>query len=202
MSFRDFRLPDVLKQFALTTSERPGLFEDRAPVMPSQYLLDMLHYNVPLASSMGTEKARSELLIAPMLVELKRSFRPDISLFSGVELSVDPAAGLAGICDFLISKSPEQLFLKAPLVAVAEAKNENLREGTGQCVAEMVAARIFNEREGAAAGTLYGVVTTGTIWKFLSLTGQTLSIDLSEYSIAQPEKILGILVSMVSAPCA
>jgi hypothetical protein len=98
----------------------------------------------------------------------------------------------------LISKSPEQLFLKAPLIAVAEAKNENLREGTGQCVAEMVAARIFNEREGTAVDTLYGVVTTGTNWKFLSLTGQTLAIDLNEYSIAQPEKILGILVAMVS----
>lgn len=198
MVFRDFRLPDVLKKFDLTTSERAGLFEDRPPVVPSQSLLEMLRYNVPLASSMGTEKARSELLIAPMLVEVKRAHRPDISLFSGVELSVDPEAGLTGVCDFLMSASPEQLFVKAPVVALAEAKNENLREGTGQCAAEMVAAKIFNEREGTAVTTIHGVVTTGTIWKFLSLTDKTLEIDLNEYSISQPEKILGILVSMVS----
>ncbi|MFO0763144.1 MAG: hypothetical protein U0359_42295 [Byssovorax sp.] len=198
MSFRDFRLPDVLKKFDLRTSERPGLFEDRPPASPSQALLDTLRYNVPLATAMGTEKARSELIIAPVLVELKRSFRPDIALFSGVELSVDPEAGLTGACDFLITSSPEQLFVKAPIVALAEAKNENLRDGMGQCAAEMVAAKIFNERDGTPVETLYGVVTTGTAWKFLSLTGKTLGIDLNEYSISQPDKILGILVSMVT----
>jgi len=198
MSFRDFRLPDVLKSFDLVTREAAGLFEDRPPVSPGAHLLEMLRYSAPLATSIGTEKARSELLVAPLLLELKRAFRPDIGFFSGVELVVDPERGLAGICDFLLTAGPEQLFVKSPVIAVVEAKNENLREGLGQCAAEMVAAMIFNEREGNAIETVYGVVTTGTAWKFASLTGKALSIDLNEYGIAQPEKILGILVSMVT----
>jgi hypothetical protein len=197
MSFRDFRLPDVIKRFGLVARETAGLFDDRPPVTPSEGLLQTLRYNAPLASAMGTEKARSEFLIAPLLMEVKRNFRPDVSLFSGVELSVDPDAGLTGTCDFLISGSPEQLFVTAPVVAVAEAKNEDMRLGMGQCVAEMLAARMFNEREGNAIETVHGVVTTGTLWKFCSLTGMTLAIDLNEYSISQPEKILGILLSMM-----
>lgn len=89
---------------------------------PSALLQETLRYNVPIASAMGTEKARSELIIAPVLLELKRVARPDISLFSGVELTVDPNVGLAGICDSLISASPEQFFVEAPLVSMVPPK--------------------------------------------------------------------------------
>lgn len=199
MSFRDFRLPDALKKFALSRREDAGLFDALPTVTPSPLLLEILQYNVPVAAAMGTEKARSELIIAPVLMELRRVAQPRISVFSGIDLSVDPEAGLTGVYDFLISGSPEQFFVEAPLVAVVEAKNESIKDGLGQCVAEMVAARIWNEREKNPTETVYGTVTTGTVWVFLSLTGSALSIDLKEYLISQPEKILGILVSMVSA---
>jgi hypothetical protein len=201
MSYSDFnaRLADALKKFDLTTREELGIFEDRPPIGLSRNLLEMLHDSVPVASAIGTEKARSELVIAPVLFELVRARRPTLSLFSGVELVVDPAAGLTGTCDFLISASPEQLFVKAPVVVVVEAKNESIRDGMGQCVAEMVASKIFNEREDNAIETVYGAVTTGQIWKFSSLTGKTLQIDMVEYLIDQPDKILGILASMVPA---
>ncbi len=199
MSYSDFsaHLADVLKKFELVNREENGLFEDRRPVGLSANLLEMLQDSVPLASAIGTEKARSELIIAPVLFDLVRTRRPRISLFSGVDLPVDAAAGLTGTCDFLISASPEQLFVKAPVVVVVEAKNESIRDGMGQCVAEMVASKIFNEREGNAIDTVYGAVTTGQIWKFSSLTGKTLQIDMVEYLIDQPDKILGILASMV-----
>jgi hypothetical protein len=199
MSFRDFRLPDVLKRFHLVTREAPGLFADRPRVAPSPLLSELLQFNVPLASSVGTEKVRSELIVAPMLVELKRSLRAAISFFSGVDLSVDPEAGLTGICDFLLSLGPEQFFVTAPVVALVEAKNENVREGMGQCAAEMVAAQLFNAREGNTIDTIYGAVTSGTVWRFMSLSGTTLSIDMAEYSINEPDQILGILASMVLA---
>ena len=196
MSYRDFSLPEVLERFKLVTREEGGIFADRAPVTPSALLLETLRFNVRLASTIGTEKARSEFIIAPILAELKRVIHPDIGLFSGVDLLVDAEAGLTGTCDFLISAGPEQLFVKAPLVAVVEAKNENMREGIGQCAAEIVAARIFNERAKNAIDAVYGAVTTGTSWKFMSLSGATLSIDLDEYSITDPGRILGIFASM------
>ena len=76
-----------------------------------------------------------------MLLELRRIFDRKISFFSGIEFNIDKERGLNGFCDFLISCSPEQLFVKAPVIAIVEAKNENIMSGIGQCIAEMVAAQ-------------------------------------------------------------
>jgi transketolase C-terminal domain/subunit len=65
---------------------------------------------------------------------------------------------------------------------IVEAKNENIKGGLGQCVAEMVAAQIFNEREANAIDTIYGAVTTGEIWKFLKLGGGCFHRFSREYS--------------------
>jgi len=62
----------------------------------------------------------------------------------------------------------------------------------------MVGARIFNERAGNAIKTVYGAVTTGTMWQFLSLSGSTLSVDLDEHGIDEIDRILGILAFMIS----
>lgn len=97
------------------------------------------------------------------------------------------------VCDFLVSKNPEQLFIRAPVITVVEAKNENLKSGFGQCIAEMVAAQLFNQQEETDVAEVYGVITIGTIWRFLRLSGQTVEIDLSEYYIKDVNKILGIL---------
>ncbi|MEL6166422.1 MAG: hypothetical protein AAFR37_22660, partial [Cyanobacteria bacterium J06628_3] len=102
-----------------------------------------------------------------------------------------------GFCDFLISLSPEQLVIEAPVVTLVEAKNDNIQSGLGQCMAEMIAAQIFNQRKGKQISTIYGVVTTGTNWKFLALKGQVIEVDLNEYFISNLGKILGILKSLI-----
>ncbi|BAZ87517.1 hypothetical protein [Dolichospermum compactum] len=61
----------------------------------------------------------------------------------------------------------------------------------------MIAARMFNEREGNNIQTIYGTVTTGTNWKFLNLINQVVEIDLTDYYINNIGKILGILSSIV-----
>ena len=63
------------------------------------------------------------------------------------------------------------------MIAVVAAKNEKIMAGMGQCIAEMVAMSIFNEREGRPLPRVYGAVTTGHGWKFLKLEGDTVSID-------------------------
>jgi activator of 2-hydroxyglutaryl-CoA dehydratase len=80
---------------------------------------------------------------------------------------------------------------------LVEAKKEDILAGLGQCVAEMVAAQIFNEREGNEISVIYGTVTSGTNWKFLKLEGQVIEIDLNEYYLSDVNKILGILASAV-----
>jgi hypothetical protein len=152
---------------------------------------------------MNTEKARSELIILPLLLELRRYFNRKISLFSGVEFSIDPSQGLTGFCDFLVSADPEQLLVRAPVAIGVEAKNGNVPSGLGQCAAELVAAQmfnrrmVFNRRMGNGIESVLGVVTTVTAWQFLRLTGQRLAIDLREYSIERAGQILGILASGV-----
>src|SRR5205085_3675262 len=120
-----------------------------------------------------------------------------ISLFSGVEFNVDVEQGLRGVCDFLLSLSPEQLAIEAPVVTIVEAKNENVKQGIVQCVAEMLAAQRFNEDRENGIHTVFGAVTTGSVWKFLRLSGAIASIDRNEYHISQVERIVGILVAML-----
>ena len=157
----------------------------------------LLHIYVPLALAIHTDKARSEFMIAPLLAEVLTHAPCPVSLFSGVDFTVAPEQGLSGVCDFLFSLSAEQLFITAPIVVIVEAQNENLQGALGQCAAEMVAAQLFNEREGHPIPTLFGVATTGSLWQFLKLRGRTLTIDRREYHIERVAKIVGILMWMI-----
>lgn len=89
--------------------------------------------------------------------------------------------------------------MKSPVITFVEAKNENMMGGLGQCIAEMIAAKIFNEKEGNSISSIYGTVTTGLFWKFLKLTGNIVQIDLKNYGIEDnPERIIGILSAMLT----
>jgi hypothetical protein len=152
---------------------------------------------VPIAVAINTEKARSELIVMNVLMELVRQLPGGVSLFSGIDLDVEKSDGLNGYCDFLISLSPQQLMVDAPIIALVEAKNADLPAAWGQCVSEMVAAQRFNERRANTIPRLYGVVTSGTGWMFGTLEGKSVIIDLQEYNIDEPERIVGILLAMV-----
>jgi len=197
MSYSDFDLKKVKDELHIKIVEQPSLFENIQPIDISDNLKSNLAENIPLAISINTEKARSELIIINILVEIRRQCNREISLFSGIEFNVDKDKNLNGFCDFILCHSSEQLLLTAPIITIVEAKNENIINGLGQCIAEMVGAKIFNEAEGRQQNAIYGVVTTGTTWKFLKLLENTVYIDLKEYYIAHPEKIVGILLAMV-----
>ncbi|MDB9524411.1 hypothetical protein PN498_00300 [Oscillatoria sp. CS-180] len=195
MSYSKFTLSTVTSQFDLVTDETQDIFAKIQPVEPSNLLTAVLNEQLPLASAINTEKARSELIIMPLLIEVRRRLQNQIAIFSGTSFEVDPAQGLEGRCDFMLSRSPEQYYIAAPILTIIEAKNENIPSGLGQCIATMLAARLFNERAGKAIDTIYGAVTTGSDWKFLKLSGDTAFIDINNYFIKEVDKILGILVS-------
>lgn len=197
MSYSDFTLDKVRKEFNLTLSDKIDIFSDTPELKCSEILREILRDSVPLALASNTEKSRSEMIIAPILIELRKQLNYQISLFSGIDFTVEPAKGLNGNCDFLISQSPELLIVSTPIITLVEAKKENINAGLGQCVAEMLAAQLFNERADNVIKTIYGVVTTGTTWKFLKLTGQIVEVDLSEYYLNNVNKILGILASFI-----
>lgn len=167
-----------------------------APIAPSSNLQEFVEQSLPIAS-VGSEKARSEMLIAPVLLEVRRILNQRISLFSGADFSVDESVGLNGICDFLLSRSPEIIEITAPAVVIVEAKKVDITLGLGQCIAEMVAAQRFNEQQGQLIPIIYGTVSSGTLWRFMQLEGTVVTIDLLDYTLPPLEQILGILVWML-----
>ena len=197
MSYSSFTLDSVKTEFQLEIVIPTNLFCDIAPVKPSAHLTTELARNVPVALAIGTEKAKSEMIVADVLLELREHFDRRISLFSGIDFSVDPEKGLTGVCDFLISLSPVSFVLEAPIIVLVEAKKDDLLEGLGQCVAEMIAAQQFNAERANSIPCIYGVSTTGADWRFLKLERKKLHIDTEFYSIHGCDKILGILASMV-----
>jgi len=198
VAYNKFTIDSVRKLFGIKLIGDEFLFKDIHPVSPSDVLSKYLERYLPLGSAIGTEKARSEFIIAPILAELTEITEHRISLFSGIEFNVDEEKGLNGRCDFIISASDIQYSLTSPILTVVEAKNDNINSGFGQCMAEMIAARIFNESEGNKRNAVYGLVTTGSIWRFLKLEDDKIYIDKKEYFIESLDRILGILSQIVS----
>ena len=198
MAYSDFTtLSKFKKAFNLQIDEESDLFVTVEPLQPSESLAATLAETVELALAINTEKARSEMIITPILLELRRRVNYQISLFSGSDFNVDFEKGLNGYCDFIISRFKEQLTINAPVAIIVEAKNENIKGELGQCAAAMLAAQLFNQQEENDIHTIYGAVTTGDIWKFLKLEGADVCIDLSNYYIKDINKILGILFKSV-----
>lgn len=200
MAYSQFKtISSVVDAFGITVVEGSRFFPPIAPIAPSDTLSDYLSFSLPIASS-ASEKARSEGIIYPLLLEIRRLLASQVSLFSGETFDVDPSQGLGGICDFLLSRSASVLEIQAPVVAIVEAKQENLKGGLGQCIAELIAAQIFNQARHQPIASLYGAVTSGTQWRFLKLEDKEVTIDLLDYSIPPVDELLGILAWMVQQP--
>ncbi len=194
MSYSDFKtIEQATSSLGLTVEDISHLFSDIKPIEPSQRLKETLDESIELAASISTEKARSELIITPILLEIRRKFNNKIGYFSGNTFNIDESKSLTGACDFLLSASSNQSLVTAPVLTLVEAKDNDIRIGLGQCVAQMVAAQIFNTRKGLEEQIVYGAVSTGTNWKFMMLEKQLVKIDLTEYFITQLDQILGIL---------
>jgi len=198
MAYSDFSLRKVLQDFSLHTQD-DSFLSSVSPINPSSYLKEFLDRSLPLAVAIGTEKARSELLISPLLLEVRELLNRKVSVFSGTDFTVDPTLGLNGTCDFLISQSPEQVIVTAPIAVIVEAKKGELDAGLGQCIAEMIGAQKFNQQQENSVSIIYGTVTSGSLWRFLKLENQTVTFDLKEYAMPPVEQILGILIQIASS---
>jgi hypothetical protein len=194
MTYQDFTLARVQTDFNLTICDAVDLFATVEPVPLSAAVTTTLTMFAPLAFGNVTEKARSEWLVAPLLGEVWVRSGREISVLSGVALNVDEVAGLKGVCDFILSRGRQLFAVAAPVLVAVEAKRDSIPDGMGQCAAEMVAAQRFNAQAKKPIDPIYGCVTTGTNWKFLRLSGQQLDLDLNEYLINQPDRILGVLL--------
>lgn len=132
-----------------------------------------------------------------MLTELARRNAHVFTIISGCYLDVDPARGLNGECDFVLSYTRLQDFIKAPVFCITEAKKQDMEQGIIQCAAQLIGASRLNEREKRVPPTLYGCSTTGIEWRFLKFENQVFTLDEARYLISDPGKLLGVLQYIV-----
>jgi hypothetical protein len=197
MAYRDFTLSRVKQQFGLKIVT-DVFFTDPPKLFPRERLTNLLNESVPFVGCLGNEKVRSELIVAPLLFEFRELLDRQIGLFSGADFSVDVELGLSGTCDFLLTRSKSELIIEDPAVIIIQAEEGDFNASWGHCAAQMVAAQKFERTEGQEL-PIYGSVTTGTFWQFLKLTGQDLTIDVTEYSLNPIERILGVLKWMIDS---
>jgi hypothetical protein len=193
MPYPDFTLERV--EAELVVAVHPGdLFPGLAPVPVPDWLRDLLGRGTQLA--LVSEKARSEFLVAPILLAARELTGNTVAIYSGQRLDVDPERGLTGECDFLLARSEPVPRLRAPLLTVVEAKKNDIESGLGACVAHMVASRLYNERAGQSLPAVHGCVTTGEAWQFLRLEGEAVTLARGRLYI---DNVGGILAALHAA---
>ena len=196
MSYKDFTFNALEEKFSIRQSTR-RLFADDVPrVQASEWLQQTLAIarRMPLRS----EKAKSELLIAPIVTEIKLQNEDTIQVFSGEMLIADKSKKLNGEIDFIFVRHPRAVELRSPIFCVTEAKRGALEEGWTQCAAQMYGAYIFNQKHNTPVTTIYGAVSNGADWQFLQLENDTIYIDEHTYSIEQISLLLGVLQYIIT----
>jgi hypothetical protein len=196
MAYTDFSLDNVEKMLGVTLQPE-DLFASLHPVHAPRWLNEVLDRGLQLP--LRTEKARSEFVVSPILLACRELSHDRVVIFSGQRLDVDPEKGLVGECDFILAASLPVPVLRSPLVTIVEAKKSDIDLGMGQCVAEMVGARIFNERDGRPNTRVFGCVTTGETWQFLRLDGTVVAIDRTRYFIDNVGLVLAVWQAVVTA---
>lgn len=195
MTYSDFTLEAVEKRFGVQVVNAK-LFPNLAPLAAPPWLQDLLSKGRELA--LISEKARSEFIVAPILLASRELSRQTVAIYSGQRLDVQPEQGLVGECDFLLTATQPVPVLHGPILTIVEAKKNDVEAGLGQCAAQMIAARLFNEREGCPDKPVFGCVTTGEAWQFLRLRPTALEIDALRYYIDNLGGILAAIQAMIA----
>lgn len=183
---------DDLDVLQINVQKRAFIPTELPEIQASDWLKTTLkkNLNLPLAS----EKAKSELIITPILTEMVEYNSNLFTYFSGYTFDVDKTAGLKGRCDYILSLNPLSPRISSPVFTIVEAKNDNLDEGIPQCIAQMYAAHLFNRNRNTPTPIIYGAVSFGLEWQFLRINAHNLAeIDTNIYYQIQLPQLLAAL---------
>jgi hypothetical protein len=194
MAYRAFKERDLNDKFGIQFQKGGFDFSVKA-ILPSQRLLDALD-DAPLMT-LSSEKAVSEGIIAPILREVKRMNPLLIQIFSGEIIIADMAQGLNGEIDFIITKEKNSIEPQAPILCVTEAKIGRLDKAIPQATAQMLGARLFNQKNDEHLDIIHGLITDGTSWRILKLEGNIVFKDEKTYFTNDLPHLLGALQSII-----
>lgn len=192
MAYSNFTKSELTKKFGVKIKDG-NLFNNQTiqPIMPSSWLTETLIRLQKIGFS--TEKERSERLVTPILAELHQLNEWSFKIYSGQIMNADDTNGLNGECDFLLAYGDVSSILETPIFSIAEAKKNDIDVGTIQCSAQLIGAKIFNEREGYDSPLLFGCSTTGVDWRFIRYEKNTILWDPVIYSLQNLPQLLGVL---------
>lgn len=195
MAYSDYTLRKIRTELKVK-NRIVSLFEKLEPTKPDEWLIKYLEKAGTI--NIQTEKAKSEAIVFPILLELKQKNKKFITMYSGNNLNVDSKIGLNGECDFIISKNTESFEINYPIMQIVEAKNHDIRAGIPQCAAQMIGAKIYNEQNEINLNIIYGCVTTGDDWLFLKLENEMLYIDKRKYYLNELGELLSVFQYIIN----
>ena len=188
MGYSNFKkIKTVVKKFNLDV-QIVNLFPEVEKVEPSAWLVETLRRSNVMV--LTNEKTKSERVISPILVEIAQSYTAHISFFSGEPLNVRPEDDLSGECDFFFALHPPKPYIDAPIVSLAESKDEDMEWGVAQCAAQMYGAKLYNEMEGKPIPVIFGCATDGIEWQFMKLENNVYYLD--NHVFTELTSILGV----------
>ena len=189
MGYSNYRqIKNVVKKFNLDMRLMRLFAEDLEKVEPSSWLLETLE--MAKGTPITNEKSKSERIVSPILLEASKHYTEQISFFSGESLNVKPEDDLSGECDFFFALHPPKLYIDAPIISLAEAKDEDMEWGIAQCAAQMLGAKFYNEMEGKNIPFIYGCATDGIEWQFMKLENDVYYVDNKVFT--DLKEILGV----------
>lgn len=194
MAYGDFTLDEIEMKFGIKNRvER--VFEEFQSVIPSENLLTALQSAAELP--VRSEKARSESIVYPILLEMRNRNHKFFTIHSGDNLDVDKEKGLVGQCDFILAKDIRTFNLNYPIIQIVEAKRNDIEVGVPQCAAQLIGAHLFNQKKKIEIERIYGCVTTGQEWLFMFLENNELTVDNKMYFLVEIEELLGAFQQML-----
>ena len=201
MAFSDFKtVVEVQEKFSIRSSGEDFVGTEE-PLTPSSQFLQEFEFNRQHLNTVGSEMARCETLIFPVLREVYKPYAEDYMLWIGESLAYDET--LTGTPDYFISTRSElgRRVFGTPLIIIVEAKKNDFEVGWGQCLAELIAAQKINAQsiKEHAAFPVYGIVTDGMMWQFGKLVGDIFVENLTPFSLGDVPRLFGAIDAVFKA---
>lgn len=191
MAYSNFTKDELKKKFGVKIKDASLFGGKIRHIEPSSWLIETLTRLQKIGFS--TEKERSERLVTPILAELHQLNNWSFKIYSGQIMNADDNAGLNGECDFLLAYGDVSSILETPIFSITEAKKNDLDTGIIQCSAQLIGAKIFNEKEGYDSPLLFGCSTTGVDWRFIRYENNMILWDQPTYTLGNLPELLGVL---------
>ena len=196
MAFSDFKtIPEVQEKFGIRYSEN-DFFCVEDPLSPSEQFLQEFEFTRQHINIFGSEAARCEAVIFPVLREVYKGYAEHYALWIKESIAYDET--LSGTPDYLIATKSElgKLIVGTPLIILVEAKKNDFEQGWGQCLSELVAAQKINDDPDFP---IYGIVTDGTLWEFGRLVSDTFTRNRTNFTLANLPVLVGAVNSVFKA---